>query len=479
MPTTRISPLRSRHNSWVKRLDQLVALVVVLNVGLVLFDLSYIRFRDLYLRYFPQLTQRYDPVKGIEPYRDTDQYLTAVDNLVRLGIENPAADRQLQDLRDRSVAMIAEDPFRIANKSGNLEKLKRRMRQHMKLESSKAAFQQFWSRQHLNAKTWPVELAYFNRNFRPAIAANYYRPINESGDFVDHFWRIDIWFTGFFALALIARLFWIRQTHRNSWQEALLWRWYDLLLLLPFWRVLRFIPLTIRLHQVGWIHLQPIQTQINRNIAENIAGEVTELVLLQTFRIVQGGIQQGALRQFLTEIPAMAEINGVNEISEMARRLVEVVAQTVLPNIEPELEQVVDHLVQQAIAQAPLSRSLSLLPGMDRLSTDLSRQIAHQSLYALRTVLTEASNDAEGQQLFQQLGQKSLTQLQSGLSQKQTLQELEQLLVAWIEELKLTLVHRLETQDQAQMLLEAESIRQIRTPEVLPPLSRSHAKKGH
>jgi hypothetical protein len=470
MSTTRISPLRSRPNPWAKPLDQLITLVVILNVGLVLFDLSYIRFRDLYLRYLPQLTQGYDPVKGIEPYRDTAQYLAAVDNLARLGIENPAASQQLSDLRDRSVAMIEENPFQIANKSGSFEKIKRRMRQHMGVESSREAFRRFWSLQHLNTKNWRTELAYFNQRFRPIIAANYYRPIDESGDFVDRFWQIDLGFIGFFTLDLAARVLWIRQRPRKSWQDAILWRWYDLLLLLPFWQILRVIPLTVRLHQVGWIHLQPIQTQINRNLAENIAGEVTELVIVQTFRVVQGGIRQGALRQLLKEGPVMVAVNEVDEINIITRRLIEVMTQSVLPNIRPELEQVVDHLVQQAIAQTPLYRSLPTLPGLGSFSTELSKQIAHQSIQALQTVLTEASKDTEGQKLFQQLGQSTLTHLQSGLKQKQTLEEIEQLLVTWIEELKLTLVQRLETQDQTQMLLEAESIRQIHKSEVLPPI---------
>lgn len=479
MPTTQISSRRSRPNPWAKRLDRLVALVVILNVGLVLFDLSYIRFRDLYLRYLPQLTQRYDPIKGIEPFRDTAQYLAAVDNLAKLGIENPAAGKQLSDLRDRSVAMIDEDPFRIANKSGSFEKIKRRMRQHMRADSSKESFRRFWSLQHLNAQNWPAELAYFNRNLRPDIAANYYRPIDESGDFVDRFWQIDVWFVGFFAVDIVARVFWIRRRYRKSWQDAILWRWYDLLLLLPFWRILRVIPLMARLHQVGWIRLQAIQKQINRNLAENIAGEITELVFLQMFRVVQSSIRQGALRQLLKVAPKMAEINEVDEISEIVRRLLDTVSQTVLPNIEPELEKVVEHLVQQAIAQAPLSRSLSLLPGLEQLSAELSKQVAHQSLQALQAVLTEASNDAEGQKLFQKLGQSTLTHLQSGLSQQRTLEEIEQLSIDWIEELKLTLVQRLEAQDRTQVALEAESIRQIRKPEVLPPFSHPGSKPSH
>jgi hypothetical protein len=484
--TRRISTLQSRHNPWARRRDRLIALVVLLNLCLVLFDLSYIRFRDQYLRYLPQLTQLYDPIKGIEPYRDTVQYLAAVDNLARvgarLGIESPAAGQQLSDLRDRSVAMIDEDPFRIANKSGSLEKLKRRMRQHMRQESAKGAFRQFWSLQHLNPQNWQTELVYFNRDFRPSLAANYYRPIDESGDFVDLFWRIDLWFIGFFSIDLAARVLWIRQRYRKNWQDALLWRWYDLLLLLPFWRILRVIPLAVRLQEAGLIRLQSIQKQVNRNLAENIAGEMTELVLLQTFRVVQSGIQQGALRQLLKETTATVKVDGVNDVDEIAiiiRRLSEVATQTVLPNIQPELEQTIDHLVQQAISQTSFSRLLPTLPGLSQLSAELSKQIARQSIQAIQTVVTEAANDVEGQRLFQQLAQSSLAQFQAGLNQKQTLEEIEQLLVTWIEELKLTAVRRLEVQDRAQTLMEIESIRQLQnSPDVLPPLSNLGHPKG-
>ena len=471
MSTTRISPRRSRQNPWTKRLDQLIAAVVLLNVALVVFDLTYIRFRDLYLRYLPQLPQVYDSVKGLEPYRDTVAYLARVDDLARVGINSPDAPALLADLRDQSTAMIDEDPFRIANKSGSLEKLKNRMRQHMGQSSAKASFKAFWSAQHLNAQNWPAELNYFNQKFRPILAANYYRPIDESGDFVDRFWRIDLWFTAFFAADIVARTLWIRQQRRTTLRDALLWRWYDLFLLLPFWRILRVIPLGVRLHEAGLLNLQAVQRQISRNIAENIVGEVTELVLLQTFRALQSGIQQGALRQILKNAPAAVEVNQVDEIAGVTRRLSGVVTQTVLPNIQPDLESVIHHMVRQAMAQTPLAKLLPNLPGLDQLSNQLSQQLTHQGIEAVRSALSEAASDIEGQQLMQRLGQSALKQFQAGLRQGQTLAEIEQLLLAWLEELKQTTVKRLELQDHEQTLLEAEFIRQRqRSSEVLPPL---------
>lgn len=453
-------------NPWLKRLDALIALMALANFGLVLFDVSYIRFRDLYFRYLPQLTQRYDWIKGIEPYRDTDQYLTTVDQLQRLivqeGLTSPKVSQVLLDLKDRSTSMIQEDPFRIANKSGNLERLKNRMRQHMKLKSSREAFGAFWSIKHLNVKNWQAELAFFNRNFRPLMAANYFRPIDESGDFVDRFWVIDIGFIGLFAADLLVRVLWIRQRHRMSWKDSVLWRWYDLLLLLPVWQIVRIIPVSIRLHQAGFINLQNIQNQVNRNLAENIAGEVTELVLIQSFSAVKESIKQGALRQWLKASsmvnPTIVDTNGVDELRVISRHLVEVV-QTVLPKAQPDIEVLVRHVVQQAIAQVPLYQAIQGLPGFNELASEISKQITHQTLQTLSGILNSAVNDEVTPKLVQALGQHFLANLQTELNQKQTLGEIETLLADWIEELKLTLLQSFEAQNPQQILTEAEAAR--------------------
>ncbi len=465
-------------NPWLKRLDALIALVALANFGLVLFDVSYIRFRDLYFRYLPQLTQRYDWVKGIEPYRDTDQYLTTVDRLQKAiaqeGLTSPQVNQTLLDLKERSTNMIQEDPFRIANKSGNLEKLKNRMRQHMKLKSAREAFGAFWSLQHLNAQNWQAELAFFNKDFRPLMAANYYRPIDESGDFVDRFWVIDIGFVALFAADLLVRVLWIRQRHRTSWRDAVLWRWYDLLLLAPAWRIVRIVPVAIRLHQAGLINLQNIQDQVNRNLAENIAGEVTELVLIQSFSIVQGSIKQGALRQWLKASakvnPTIVDTNGVDELRVISRRLVEVL-QAVLPKAQPDIEVLVRHVVQQAIAQIPLYQTIQALPGFNELASEISKQITHQALQTLSGTLTNVVTDEVTPQLVQQLGQHFLANLQTELNQKQTLGEVETLLADWLEEFKLTVLQSFEAQNQQQILKEAEAARWLRenSPvEVLP-----------
>ena len=46
--------------------------------------------------------------------------------------------------------MIETNPFAGAGKSGTLEKIKNRMREHIGEESSKAAFNTFWSQEYLS-----------------------------------------------------------------------------------------------------------------------------------------------------------------------------------------------------------------------------------------------------------------------------------------------------------------------------------------
>lgn len=60
---------------------RLLALAALGNLLLVLFNLSYIPYRDFYRQFLPGLTHLYDPVKGIRPHPETEAYLDQVEAL--------------------------------------------------------------------------------------------------------------------------------------------------------------------------------------------------------------------------------------------------------------------------------------------------------------------------------------------------------------------------------------------------------------
>lgn len=115
---------QTRYLWWQK----LIALIALINLALVLYNLSYLPLRDVYLRYTPLLVKAYDPVKGIEPHPDTEEYLQTVtrtkQEIAQKGLEADSTERLLVSLRQQSNTLVEENPFLDANKLGTFAKLK-------------------------------------------------------------------------------------------------------------------------------------------------------------------------------------------------------------------------------------------------------------------------------------------------------------------------------------------------------------------
>ena len=61
--------------------DLFVVLIVITNLFLIIFDLTYLLARPFYFKYKREITKLYDPYLGIEPHRTTDTYVKYVDKL--------------------------------------------------------------------------------------------------------------------------------------------------------------------------------------------------------------------------------------------------------------------------------------------------------------------------------------------------------------------------------------------------------------
>ena len=106
--------------------------IAMVNLGIVGFDTSYVALRDFWLRGgisigplafqvpVPPIVKWYDPIKGIEQHRDSEQYLKSVEELeatlVQSGIDSPESLAVLKDLQDESSKMIDGNWFEVAGK---------------------------------------------------------------------------------------------------------------------------------------------------------------------------------------------------------------------------------------------------------------------------------------------------------------------------------------------------------------------------
>jgi hypothetical protein len=457
--------------------ERLMALTALLNLSLVLFDISYVPWRDFYLRQLPILTTIYDPFKGIEPHRDTQKYLETVEQLklqvIATGLPSPQVASKLQELSDLSAKTIDEDPFRVASKTGNLEKIKDRMRDRVPnpQDSAKESFQTFWSQDYLTKKGWQQEITWFDRRIAPLIAANYYRKIGENGEFQDNFWLLDLPFIALFAIEFLARTYLISRRHPSvTWRAAMLWRWYDIFLLIPAWRLLRILPVTVRIHQAKMPDLQPIRQQISRGFVANFAQELTEVVVIQLINQMQQSISTGELAKqlFQSQKQRYLDINNINEIEAIASRLIQVTVCKVLPQLQPDLEALLGYNIELFLKQSPLYQGFQQVPGIgnlpaklaEQLVAELSKLATHGPQNAYEAFKT-ASEDPAGIQLSNRLVQHFGQALGSELQREQTLQEIQLLLTDFLEEFKINYIQRLSEEDFEKILEQAKQLQQI------------------
>ena len=476
--SVRKAPPLSPLSLWTRRF---FALLVIANYLLVLFDLTYIPWRSFWLHgdlhvsrvkvnlpFVPQVTQLYDPIKGISSHRETARYLRTFDQLktaLATGASEARIESGLATLRVLSIDMIEEDPFAAVGKSGTLEKIKNELREYQGLDSAKQSFRQFWSPKNFTPGEQAKALAFFETQVLPLLETNYYRSISENGKPADRFWRLDFWFQIIFLIELIGHLLLIRRRHPSlRWREVLLWRWYDLPLFLPFLRWLRIMPLLVRLQGSRIVDLEPLRSQASRGFIGLFAGELLEIITVQTINQIQYSVRQGELRSLLRLVrDPYVDLNDTNEIEVLARRFSEILVYRVLPQVRPDLEAVLQYNLLYTIQQLPAYQTLQNLPGFNTVPNRLTQQLASGVTQALTrasqgTYDTLAIRDPAAAELTEQLVRNFTLALSEALSEQNTLSEIQTLICDLLEEVKVNYVSRIAESDFEDVLEETQQL---------------------
>ncbi|MCU0567446.1 MAG: hypothetical protein MUF49_12705 [Oculatellaceae cyanobacterium Prado106] len=447
--------------------ERVMAIATVLNLGIVFFDLSFVPWHNFYQSQLPTFTAWYgSQFKGIEPHHATERYLQTVtaleEQVVRTGLRSPEVALLLGQLQNQSAELVDENPFQGAGKSGTLERIKRRMRDRVNQESSKQAFDIFWSPDYLSQQGWNRSLQFFNRQIRPLIATNYFRGIDDNGDPIDRFWRIDVGFIALFGAELIARCFYLSRRYKGiTWIDALVWRWYDLLLLLPFWRWLRLIPVLVRLNQAKLVNLAPLSDRLMKGLITSIAIELTEVVVLRVIDQIQDFIRQGDITRWVLQSGGgrpYIDLNNINETEAIANHLVTLLAYQVLPQIKPEIEALMHHSLTRILSSSPVYTGFQRLPGFGGWSNQLTQQMVTEVSQNTYQALIASLEDPEGRQHLQTLITRFGTALQTEAQRSTALEEIQSLAIALLEEIKINYVKRLATADPEALRAETKRL---------------------
>ena len=510
----------------VRRYEQGMAVLAIINLGFVGFDLSYIPFRDFYLREFPLLVkgldyiprsrfiqdpsdyipvsvdlnflveyydkipplwrrrlpllmQGYDYTKGIKERPETNRYIEAVAELeqeVELnGLNSLTRDRAtqaiLKELRDRSVALIDDNPFEALGKSRNLEIIKDRILEQFEegtFEDSREAFREFWSADYLASQSqeeFKEKIQFYRDRLEPLIRSSYRRDIDErTGIFIDRFARFDVFFALIFGIEFLVRTYIIHRTYTGlRWLDGMFWRWFDIFLWLPFARGLRLIPVIIRSDRAGLLTLKAIQKQISQGFVAGIAEDITEIIAVRTLNQVQSLVRQGNLVGMLPGTTAEGaqeyiDLNQINEVAELTRIFADLLFEKVLPEVRPYTEAFLQYNLNKSLDGVAVFQDLKRLPNMSALQAQVVERVVHQLYGAIfdtsqAVVRVALEDDPEADKLLKELSDNLGETLVEKLRSQETLDKIQSLLDALIEEIKINYVER-ASQENVEDLLE-------------------------
>lgn len=502
-----------------------MAIAAVTNLALITFDLTYVPWRNFWLQgnlgipltnfklNIPLPTNicrdrsvetgqpsrtiqqsavicLYDPVKGIEPHRDTQAYLDAVAQLesqlaqkgVEAGLQDVAVQATLTKLQKLSTEMVETNPFAASGKSGALEKIKNNIRNRVATRtntkvSTKEAFNIFWSTNnsrypnYLSPTTWNSEIAWFSQTIRPLIQTNYYRTVDENGNPTNNFWLLDAPFVILFLLEFLARTYYISRRYSSlTWLDAMIWRWYDIPLFVPFslfaptWTLLRVLPTTLRLHQAQLINLERIQARARQGFVSAIASEMVEVIIVQVINQIQGSIRRGELTNMLQRATSRryVDVNNVNEIEAIAAHLTQMMVHQIFPKIQPDLEALVRHSIETVMNQSPAYRGLQAIPGIGAVPAQITEHLVHDITQLIHNTLKTALDDPKTAELAARLMQ-NLSGSFIQQAQQSNLQEVQTLITDLLEEIKINYVQNLSEEDVTLILDETRQLHQKRT----------------
>ncbi|MEB3166368.1 MAG: hypothetical protein VKO65_06810 [Cyanobacteriota bacterium] len=448
--------------------DRFVALWAALNLVCVAFDLTYVPLRTFWLQrnlypipsaplavplqMIPDVTPWMDPIKGIEPHRETaawNRQLDALDRAMRShrpGQPLTAEQSRLLALQvDLTARMIDTNPFAASNASGTLEKIKSRLRRRADRDSARDSAAWLLSPAGLQAQPWSEQRRFWQQRIQPLVDTNYWRSIDENGRPTDHFWRYDlILFQSVFALDILLRAVRLRRRLPGlSWSEALLRRWIDLPLLLPFLRWLRLVPVVERLQTSRLINIEPLRAVVSRAVVALLAVELFEVLALQLIDGLQGLIRSrrwpGRIRALRSHQSVIS--NDERELVELLRIWAPLLLVRVAPRLAPELQGVMGHALQQSLQSTMVPPPLRGLQPLLDVEKGVSRQLAGgmvESLLELTRNTGERLGRRDDQQLelLQRFVDRFWEELASALEEGPVLERSQELLCSLLEEFK-------------------------------------------
>jgi hypothetical protein len=298
----------SKRSKLVLAWDVFMVWVAIINLWMILFDLSYLWLRPVYVDHVPVVARVYDPVKGIEPHPLTEallEQITVTREDLQSDLESPAFPEHLENLRQLSYRLMRENPFERSGMERANDIIKESLSKRLGVTADALADPEIlWE---TVVAYWPDEPAAMLHRLDDldprvirGLRLNYYRSYNIDGNLTDWFWVLDLPFLILFWIEFSVR--WILALKRRTysrWFFFPIFNWYDVLGLIPVavfrpFRLLRAVSMYMRLRRSELSNVgKDVFTRTVLYFSNIITEEVSDRVALRILSEYHEEIQDG------------------------------------------------------------------------------------------------------------------------------------------------------------------------------------------
>lgn len=301
--------------------DLFMVYLAIVNVSLIVFDLTYLWIRPFYFQHLPVVTRIYDPVKGIELEPVTNRYLELAGALPTDGVGSTdlyEVETTLAELRELSLEIIDDNPFQRSGLERYRIRLFKGMEDQLIREGLLASAgtepevvsDLFWSLDPDPGRLAP-RLAFFESDLAPLLEANFFRFYDLDGELVDNFWILDLPFLLIFIVEFLVRWYLaVRRSTYPRWYFFPIFNWYDVLGIMPFkqmrlFRLFRIAAIYIRLHRSE--HSKIGDDPVSRTVkyfSNIISEEISDMVSLRILNETQDELREGTHKRIIRSVAA-------------------------------------------------------------------------------------------------------------------------------------------------------------------------------
>ncbi len=391
--------------------DIFMVMAVIVNLHLIVFDLTYLSLRPYYLQHVPKITNFYDPFMGIEPHHTTDKYLSLLKeyNEVINHMDKEGNKTKVLELSDEliqvSIKMVEENSFEKSGLTGNLQKIKHIVKKEFRTAnkipeekdvSSKDAFRWFWT---YDSNTAINHVQIFNDEMKAMMEENYYRSYGLNGKYKDEFYKLDLPFFILFLLEFLVQWYLsLKRKEYVAWFLYPMYHFYDVLGLMPFpqfrfFRLFRLASMYIflkktRLTRIG----DDIFTRTIRYYTNIIKEELSDLVTIRILTEMQEEIKSGASTELVT--------NAIESRREDIKKLIKINLKKSVTN--SKATEAMRKLLGEALVKSTANaNSLNMVPAF--LKESITKDIGLSIFDAMNAVIASKLTGEDGEENLNKL----------------------------------------------------------------------------